>query len=736
MPVFDIFRAETRNFRQIFTKKKSTEDDQKVLRRTFLSMKIRKLLTFSGSLLLFVTIFVIDASMKSLEGELGGFSYVRGVLVVLAFVLVAVYVETGRKERQATMVQRIGRVAAWAGLFVGLSIIVSLLRFNDFETRAFRLFPRDYVTILFSSILSIAAGTVAAMTVLNIKDMLLYKRKKGTSRNFWVLMVSFFLASATTINLRPMEPSVYTTVFFILSVLMIVINSFRLSWIAYLSRREKIYALLYALLAFFAFMAINVLLSISDRPFLSKALLYFSYPLHTFVQLTSLFGAVYFGMAFISTLFHLPTAEAFDRKQTELSSLHNLSRLITQVFDLNELAETVTKMTFEVCEASSSWLEIFPEETGRRSNERTDGIVSHRNISPEEIQAVLYGDTNSIRSVVLASKKVLLIDDVSHDRRTKYMLRLKKFGSLLVVPLVSHQHIIGILYATKQMDFGFDQDDIEILSGFADQVTIAIENATLIKKSLEKERLQRELLLAQEMQKRLLPQKLPSFSTVEMRAVSAPALEVGGDYYDVAMLDEHRVGIVIGDVSGKGVGAAFYMAEVKGIFQSLSAIYSSPKKFLVKTNESLLSSLDKRSFISLIYAVLDVGTGELVVSRAGHCPILYATSSSTSYIKPTGMGLGLSGGKLFEDSLEEKRIVMQDGDICVFYTDGVTESRSATGEEFGYERLMRAVEEKRDASAEQIRDEIIQRVWSYTDAQGYDDDLTVIVVKWLGARGG
>jgi serine phosphatase RsbU (regulator of sigma subunit) len=697
-------------------------------------MKIRKLLTLIGSIVLFASIFIIDATMKSLDSELGGFFYVRGALVILAFVLTSLYIEADRKERQPTMIQRIGRVAAWAGLFVSLSIIVSLLRFNEFETRAFKLFPRDYITILFSSILSIAAGAVGAITVLNIKDMLLYKRKKGTQRNFWILLIFFFLASATTFNLRPLEPSVYTTVFFVLSVAMIIINSFRLSWIAYLSRREKIYAMLYALLAFFAFMAINILLSISDKPFLSKALLYFSYPLHTFVQLTSLFGAVYFGMAFISTLFHLPTAEAFDRKQTELSSLHNLSRLITQVFDLNELAETVTKMTFEVCEASSSWLEVFPTEAGQLSSGHVDGIVSHRNISSEEIQTILFGGTNSIRSLVFSSKKVLLIDDVSNDRRTKYMSKLKKIGSLLVVPLLSHQNLIGILYATKQMDFGFDQDDIDVLSGFADQVTIAIENATLIKKSLEKERLQRELLLAQEMQKRLLPQTLPSFLTVEMQAASAPALEVGGDYYDVALLSDHRVGIVIGDVSGKGVGAAFYMAEVKGIFQSLSKIYSSPKQFLVKANESLLSSLDKRSFISLIYAVLDVATGDLLVSRAGHCPMLYASSSSISYITPTGMGLGLSGGKLFEDSLEERKMVMKEGDVCVFYTDGVTESRSASGEEFGYERLLKVVEEKRSCSAEEIKEEIIQRVWSYTDAQGYDDDLTVFVVKWKGPQ--
>ncbi|HTX18137.1 MAG TPA: GAF domain-containing SpoIIE family protein phosphatase [Bacteroidota bacterium] len=696
-------------------------------------MKIRKLLTLVGSILLLAAVFVFDSTVKSLDADIGSWFYVRGAFVVLAFVLIAIYIQTGRKGRQPTMIQRIGRIAAWTGLFLGLSVVVSVLRFGDFETRAFRLYPRDYITILCSALLSVAAGIVAAVTILNLREMLLYKRKRGTRRNLWLLFGSFFLASAMTFGLRPLASTVYTTVFFVLSVVLIIVNSFRLSWIAYLSRREKIYAMVYSLLAFFAFMAINVLLSISDRPFLSKALLYYSYPLHTFVQLTSLLGSVYFGMAFISTLFHLPTAEAFDRKQSELSSLHNLSRLITQVFDLNELAETVTNMTFEVCEASGAWLEIFPTEAGRKGVRQTTGIVSKREVSTDEIQTILFGDESSVRSVVISSKKVLLIDDVSNDRRTRYMAKLKKVGSLLVVPLLSHENLIGILYAVKQMDFGFDQDDIDVLSGFADQVTIAIENATLIQRSIEKERLQRELLLAQEMQKRLLPQSLPVFPSVDMQAVSAPALEVGGDYYDVALLDDHHVGIVIGDVSGKGVGAAFYMAEVKGIFQSLSKIYISPKAFLVKANESLLSSIDKRSFISLIYAVLDVASGELVLSRAGHCPMLYATSSNVEYIKPSGMGLGLSSGSLFEDSLEEKKIMMKRGDVCVFYTDGVTESRSASGEEFGYERLVKVVNDNRTRTAEEIREQIIQQVWSYTDAQGYDDDLTVFVVKWNGA---
>ncbi|MEI7907636.1 MAG: PP2C family protein-serine/threonine phosphatase, partial [Bacteroidota bacterium] len=372
------------------------------------------------------------------------------------------------------------------------------------------------------------------------------------------------------------------------------------------------------------------------------------------------------------------------------------------------------------------WLEIIPTEGSFHKS----GLMSQRNIDDQEIEAILSGVEKSVRSVVCQTKKVLMIDDISTDAMTKHLPKMKKTGSLLIVPLLSHEQVIGIVYATKEINFGFDKDDVDILAGFADQVAIAIENARLIERSFEKERLQRELMLAQEMQQRLLPQHLPVFATVDMKAVSSPALEVGGDYYDYVMIDEELVGIVIGDVSGKGVGAAFYMAEVKGIFQSLARIYRSPRDFMIKANGALVSSIDKRSFISLIYATINVKTGELIVSRAGHCPMLYIGGGKKEYVKQVGIGLGITSGKIFDESVEEQKIMMKSGDVCVFYTDGVTESRASNGDEFGYDRLLEVVDAHKHLGAEEIKEAIIQTVWNYTDAKGYHDDLTVFVVKW------
>ncbi|MBI3579142.1 MAG: GAF domain-containing protein, partial [Ignavibacteriales bacterium] len=226
-------------------------------------------------------------------------------------------------------------------------------------------------------------------------------------------------------------------------------------------------------------------------------------------------------------LFHLPTAEVFERKQSELTSLHNLSRLVTQVFDFPDLVNTVTSMTLEVVGAKSAWLELI-------KGKRSDGqvlveVVALKNITREQIEAITVDSEFSLRQLVLDSKRSLLIDDVANDRRTKHIKKLNiSIGSLISVPLLSHNEIIGILHATKDFQYGFDQDDIDVLTTFADHVGIAIENSKLIAKSLERERFQQEMMVAQQMQKRLLPQKVPHYVAIDIAALSEPSLEVGG----------------------------------------------------------------------------------------------------------------------------------------------------------------------------------------------------------------
>jgi sigma-B regulation protein RsbU (phosphoserine phosphatase) len=188
--------------------------------------------------------------------------------------------------------------------------------------------------------------------------------------------------------------------------------------------------------------------------------------------------------------------------------------------------------------------------------------------------------------------------------------------------------------------------------------------------------------------------------------------------------------VIVGDVSGKGVSAALFMAEMKGIFQALSGLHSSPREFLSAAHAALLGSMDRRTFISLIYAIIDTRTGLMRVARAGHCPLILRTGGGTRFVKPTGLGVGMGSKEFFARTIMEDEIRLESGDIAVFYTDGVTEARPENGEEFGYEKLEGVIARCGGKSALDVRDEIVLAVDAHMHHRSPDDDRTIVVLKW------
>ena len=678
---------------------------------------------------LLLAVFILDVIRITVEFDDGGLSFLREAAVIAVFVSLYFLLQGRTKRCPSGATKDIGRlliIMIGAVLFVTFVQILPGLGFAEMPDAAR---PENSLTAFFSMTISVVIAAASLILLLTIKELVYHKRKKGTTRNFVAYTSLVLLTSMFALPVFGNDLAFLGTIAFVLSIILIIVNSFRQNWIVFLSRREKIYSIIYSALLLGAFLSVSLLLT--NRTFLNKAVLFFSLPLERFVLLNSIFGAVYFGMAFITTLFHLPTAEVYERKQSELSSLHNLGRLITQVFAFSDLVNTVTNMTREVCDARSSWLELV-RENGRGEKAQVE-VVSRNNISEEEIRSITMHPDFVLRQLVTESHKTLLIDEVASDRRTRHIRELGfPIASILSVPLVSHDRVIGILYATKDIEFGFDQDDSEVLTTFADQVTIAIENSKLIEQSLERERFRQELMVAQQMQKRLLPQRFPESKAMEVAAISEPSLEVGGDYFDFVRLENGNIGVVIGDVSGKGVSAAFYMAEVKGIFQSLSKITTSPKDLLIRANQTLFESLERKAFISVLYAIFDTGRSRLTLARAGHCPMILLSENKKELIRPNGLGLGLTDGDLFRTSTEERVINLKEGDVCLFYTDGITEARNDKDEEFGYDRLGDLAMQLRLKPVAEIQDRILSEIRAYCGKKGLNDDLTLVVVKWRG----
>ncbi len=702
-------------------------------------MNVRRLITSGIALLLLLGVFVIDLIRKNVELEAGGLSIARDLMLLVAIIQIGLVLRGLLAHRAPNPIRKLGFALV---VTVALLLLVALLRVAPgagFDAKNYALIPLDYATQFTATLLGFLFALFGLVMMLLLTDLVLFKRRRRTLRNYRIFLVLLILTGLSTLTLKPLESGWVTSILFALTVVFALVNAFRLSWIVYLTRREKLFSLLYGFLLFGGFTILNILIGQAGPT--RDGLLYYSLPLKQMVTLSCIFGNIYFGMTFISTLFHLPTAEAFERKTTEISSLHNLSRLVTQVFDFQELVETVTSMTLQVCEARSCWLELIhpgaapPSEGG--TSRRTAGgyhveVVGMKNISGPAIEELLSVHRHTIRDEVLATGAPLVVDDVRRDPRFSHLRgSTGGTGSMVVVPLVSHAGPVGILYATKEAEYGFFKDDVDVISAFADQATVAIENSRLIKKSIERERLLREMMLAQDMQRRLLPQALPEIAALELSALSTPAFEVGGDYYDVLRIDDRRLGIVVGDVSGKGVSAALYMSEVKGIFQSLGKLYPSPREFMIHANEALADSIDKHSFISLLYVVVDLTSGTLTLSRAGHCPLLVVSGGAGSYLRPSGMGLGMSRGTTFAGSIEEHTFRLREQDLCVLYTDGVTEARRGD-DEFGYDRLLEAAVRASAHDAAAVKDEILNSVKRHAAHEANEDDLTIVVLKWRG----
>jgi len=256
---------------------------------------------------------------------------------------------------------------------------------------------------------------------------------------------------------------------------------------------------------------------------------------------------------------------------------------------------------------------------------------------------------------------------------------------------------------------------------------------THIRRITERERMAQELEIARNVQMSLLPKQNPFIEGYDIAGICIPALEVGGDYYDFFQLGDGKMGIAIGDVSGKGVPAAIYMTLTKGILQSHAGENSSPKDVLNKVNKQMYNNIERNSFVSMFYAVLDMKNHKIRFSRAGHNPAILAqrAGSKNSFLQPKGIAVGLEGGDKFDQSLEEHEISLESGDVLAFYTDGFTEASTAEGDEYGEDQLLDIVSQNRDLSANALIQKIVRGVKTFVGNHPQHDDMTMVVIKVL-----
>ncbi len=604
------------------------------------------------------------------------------------------------------------------------------------------------LTVVWATVLGTAEAGLAATVLASLRPLALHRRRRS-SLVTWAAFLALTVGAALTVAGRPLTlyaPTVMAP-FAAAAVLAGVGLVVRQGWIGDLPSRQRWAA---GALALALSATLSVLLHVQiDGPGVlpvgdgtGEAGVYpytavLSRSLSALVLIGVVFGGLYGLATTLSLLFGLSSATSQDQRAGERRALRSLADLSGRLLDRADLAAAVARGPVEAGLGDAAWVALTDPARGqiRPVVVAADGIPLDA--------AGRAADADALYRAATEAGGPLVLPHAEADHRVRARPG-DGIASLVALPLGGLETegpgglTRGVLLVARTTADAFEPDDLAALDTFAGQAALSLSHADLFADALERERLSRELVLAREVQQRLLPQSLPQIDGLELAAAERPAKEVGGDYYDVVRLGDDCVGVMVADVSGKGTPAAFYMAEMKGVFQAGSRLTRSPGELLAGANDALSPSLGRGVFVSAVYAVLDADAGTLALARAGHPPAVLVRDRARAdggrwLLRGDGLAIGLDRrGDTFRQTLAEQSIDLAPGDTVVLYTDGLTEARDVEGHEYGYDRLAAFVERHAHVGALDLRDLLLAeaRAWAGTDEP--DDDTTFVVLRWTG----
>ncbi len=332
----------------------------------------------------------------------------------------------------------------------------------------------------------------------------------------------------------------------------------------------------------------------------------------------------------------------------------------------------------------------------------------------------------------------LLVDAAADPRMVKHDDAALAVRSVIVVPLGFRDQFFGVLAVTNPAgDQLFNESDFVLLQSLAEQAALALHNAAILHLQIEKRQLDLDLSIASGIQQMLLPRELASFPGLDLDARYAPAQRVGGDLYDVFALSETRLGVVVADVSGKGIPASLLMAICRTNFRQIAPRHTSPAAALRELNVALGADIQAGLYITMLYAIVNVETDEVVVARAGHeLPLLVRRDAArqtaeVAFVGSDGMALGMVPDALFGAAIIDCAHPFQPGDGLVLYTDGINEAPNEEEKEYSSARLADVVRGLAGRPAREVNDGILESVQRFRGEAAQRDDFTLVTVRRL-----
>ena len=425
------------------------------------------------------------------------------------------------------------------------------------------------------------------------------------------------------------------------------------------------------------------------------------------------------------------TAIDNERQARNLKALLGVAKALASEIKLDNLLQVIVAKAAEVMDAERATLFLYDKPRNELWSKTTQKL---------EINEIRVALGVGIAGTVAKTRALINTGDAyadprfdsTFDKQTGYRTR-----SILCLPLIGNgDSLVGVIQVlNKRNRETFDEIDESLLAGLSDHITVALERGRLIEAYIEKERLEEGLKLAHDIQMSMLPKTFPPFPErrdLDIFAAITPAKKVGGDFYDFFFLDENRLCFAIGDVSGKGVPAALFMAVTKTLFKAIAGRVQNPGEILSTVNREICRDNDSQMFTTLFCGILDTRTGEIRYSNGGHNPPYHLSRAGVQQVPKTG---GRVLGLLEETTYAGSRLVLGPGETLLLYTDGVTEALDPAEQFFSERRLESILTQINFASAREQIEHLTREITLFAAGAEQADDITTLALRFLGPAG-
>ena len=405
------------------------------------------------------------------------------------------------------------------------------------------------------------------------------------------------------------------------------------------------------------------------------------------------------------------------QRNLEIKKLFEVSKKLLSSFNTNEILDFILESLKEVIPYDAAVIFLLDSENGKLLQKAGFG----------------YGDKSGDLSLkigqgacgwVAENKKISVIDNVKF---ADYYYPLRELTqSQVSLPLIIHDEILGVICLEKNESSYFTNNIIEILNIFANQGAIALNNAKQYEISLAKKSLEHELINAGNVQKVLLPKRAPNYKNLDISFINIPSKIVSGDLYDLIPMDENHLGVIIGDIAGKGAGAAIMMSLLLAGFRAYKKTHFTVCETAARLNNLLEESVSASRYATFFYGILSLDERKITYTNAGHNPPIILKKNGFIEKLTTG---GIVLGYLANETYRQEDVSFNEGDLIVLYTDGITEAMNDDSEEFGEERLLSAIRKFQSNNSYEIRKKIMEELKSFTGYNEPDDDATLVIIK-------